>query len=44
MADGNDGASTDAQRSLTDYCEYLPDGSRRPCYAPAALVLVRPGG
>ncbi len=29
---------------LADYCEYLPDGSRRPCYAPATLVLVRPGG
>ncbi len=36
--------STEARRSLADFCEYLPDGSRQPCYAPASLVLVRPGG
>lgn len=35
---------TEVQRELADYCEYLPDGSRQPCYAPAALVLVRPTG
>lgn len=35
---------TEAQRSLADYCLYLPDGSRQPCYAPAGFVLVRPGG
>ena len=35
---------TEAQRTLADYCQYLPDGSRQPCYAPASLVLVRPGG
>jgi hypothetical protein len=35
---------TEAQRELADYCEYLPDGSRRPCYAAATLVLVRLGG
>jgi hypothetical protein len=29
---------------LADWCEFLPEGSRRPCYAPAALVLVRPSG
>ncbi len=29
---------------LADYCEWLPDGSRQPCYAPATLVLVRRGG
>lgn len=29
---------------LPDYCEYLPAGSRQPCYAPAPLVLVRPSG
>ena len=34
---------TDA-RELADYCEWLPDGSRQPCYAPASLVLVRPSG
>jgi hypothetical protein len=33
-----------ATEQLADYCEWLPDGSRRPCYAPAALVLVRPDG
>jgi hypothetical protein len=27
-----------------DYCLWLPDGSRQPCYAPASLVLVRPSG
>jgi hypothetical protein len=32
------------QPDLADYCEWVPDGSRRPCYAPAALVLVRPTG
>jgi len=36
--------STDPQRTLADFCEWLPDGSHRPCYAPAALVLVRPSG
>ncbi len=35
---------TGPQRDLAGYCEFLPDGSRRPCYAPAAFVLVRPGG
>jgi hypothetical protein len=32
------------QPELADHCEWLPDGSRRPCYAPASLVLVRPAG
>ncbi len=36
------GRSTDAQRSLADFCEWLPAGARRPCYVPATLVLVRP--
>ena len=36
--------ATTPRPELADYCEYLPDGSRRPCYAPAALVLVRPNG
>ena len=27
---------------LADYCEYLPDGSRQPCYGQASFVLVRP--
>jgi hypothetical protein len=37
---------TEAQRArdLAGYCELLPDGSRRSCYAPAPLVLVRPDG
>ena len=25
---------------LADFCEWQPDGSRRPCYAPASMVLV----
>jgi hypothetical protein len=38
--------TTEAQRTrdLLGYCEYLPAGGRRPCYAPAPLVLVRPDG
>jgi hypothetical protein len=35
---------TQPQRDLADYCEYLKDNTRRPCYAPASLVLVRPSG
>jgi hypothetical protein len=35
---------TEAQRTLVDYCQYLPDGSRQRCYAQAWLVLVRPNG
>jgi hypothetical protein len=33
-----------AQRDFADYCEWWPEGTRRPCYAPASLVLVRPSG
>jgi hypothetical protein len=44
MPDNTMAPSTDPQRSLADYCEWLPDGSRRPCYAPAGLVLVRANG
>ena len=44
MAQDRGTPSTEAQRSLADYCLYLPDGSRRPCYAQASLVLVRPSG
>ena len=36
--------STERQPSLADFCEWLPNGSRRPCYALASLVLVRPNG
>ena len=36
--------TTETHRDLADYCEYLPDGCRQPCCAPAMLVLVRPGG
>jgi hypothetical protein len=36
--------STDPQPSLADLCEWWPLGERRPCYAPASLVLVRPNG
>ncbi len=35
---------TQPQVQLADYCQYLPDGSRRPCYAPAGFVIVRPSG
>ena len=36
--------STETQRGLADYCGWWPLGERRPCYAPASLVLVRPNG
>jgi len=36
--------STHPQPTLADYCGWLPAGCRRPCYAPASLVLVRPSG
>ena len=36
--------STEAQRGFADYCLWCPEGSRRPCYAPATLVVVRPSG
>lgn len=29
---------------LADFCQWWPEGKRRPRYAPAGLVLVRPGG
>jgi len=29
---------------LADFCQWWPEGKRRPCYAPAGLVLVRPSG
>jgi hypothetical protein len=32
--------STDSQPTLADYCEWWPEGERRPCYAPAALVPI----
>ncbi len=38
------GTTRRLQSELADYCEYLPDGSRQPCYAPAGFVLVRPSG
>jgi hypothetical protein len=45
MVDQNNPApSTEAQRSLAGYCEWWLLGTRRPCYAPAGLVLVRPNG
>ena len=31
-------------RDLAHYCEWPPERSRRPCYAPAAFVPIRPGG
>ena len=34
----------DPQRTLADFCEWWPLGERRPCYAPASLVFVRPNG
>jgi hypothetical protein len=33
------GPSTDRQGDLADFCEYLPDGSRQPCYAPATAQM-----
>jgi hypothetical protein len=36
--------STDPQPTLADFREWIPDGSRQPCHAPAGLVLVRPSG
>ena len=44
MHDGTVAPSTGAQRSLAHFCEWWPLGERRPCYAPASLVLVRPNG
>jgi len=32
----------DAQQTLADFCQWWPEGQRRPCYAPAGLVLVGP--
>jgi hypothetical protein len=34
----------DAQQTLADFREWLPNGSRQPCHAAAGLVLVRPSG
>ena len=31
-------------RTLADFCQWWPEGERRPCYSPAELVLVRPSG
>jgi hypothetical protein len=31
-------------QELADYCEWFLEDIRRPCYAPAGFVLVRPGG
>jgi hypothetical protein len=31
---------TEHRRELAGYCEWLPEGSRQPCYAPAGFVLV----
>jgi hypothetical protein len=36
--------STHPQPTLADYCEFYLEEIRRPCYAPATLVLVRPSG
>jgi hypothetical protein len=36
--------STDPQPTFADFYEWLPDGSREPCYGPAGFVLVRPDG
>ena len=35
---------TEPAHQLADFCEYLPDGSRQPCYAWAGFVVVRPSG
>ncbi len=44
MADDSAAPSTGPQRSLADYCLFLPTGSRQVCYAQAELVVMRPGG
>lgn len=33
-----------AQPTLADFCQWWPEGQRRPCYGPAGLVLVRTSG
>lgn len=43
-ADANAVPSTAPQRTLPDFCEWLPEGGHQPCYAAAALVLIRPSG
>jgi len=35
---------TSTSITLADFCEWLPDGSRQPCYGPATFVLVRLSG
>ena len=35
---------TNPQSDLADFCQWWPEGTRRPCYASASLVLVRPTG
>jgi len=35
---------TQCHAELADYCEYLPDGSRQPCYALARPERHRRGG
>jgi hypothetical protein len=35
---------TQLQRELGDYCQWWPEGTRRPCYAPASVVLLRRSG
>ena len=36
--------STPAQSTLADFCQWWPEGQRRPRCAPAGLVLVRRSG
>ena len=35
---------TEPTRDLADYCGWWPLGTRSPCYAQAAFVVVRPSG
>jgi hypothetical protein len=44
MPDDTTAPSTNPHPTLADFCEWLPDGGRQPCYAQASLVLVRPTG
>ena len=36
--------STGPQTTLADLCLHWPEGTHRPCYQPATLVLTRPSG
>ena len=41
---GPDDRVREPQRDLADYCQFWLEDIRRPCYAQAGFVLVRPSG